>query len=87
MNDSRNVIFHKAENTIRRLKLSCRITEVAPGWSRGLFEIHGNGSVPGIKSLAEEMQADILTPLPEEGTLAPEEWVAFKLLVTSDDTL
>lgn len=82
MNDAVNAAHQKAVNTVKRLGLDCSIQSARQGWKKQLLVIAGKGTAASITRLAEALQADILTQLPEATT----DWLDFELCIASDDT-
>lgn len=85
MRSNANAMFHKAKNVVKRLNLDCRIERVQETWRAQLVKVFGIGTVTGIKRLAAELQADVLTELPEMPS--EQELFDFELAVLGDDTV
>lgn len=85
MNTRLSTTYSRAVNTVKRLRLDCRIDGVTDGWDAQLLRITGQGTVASIVQLAEALQADILPQLPDASRDTPD-WLNFELCVASDDT-
>lgn len=85
MRSNTNGMLHKAKNAVKRLNLDCRIDSVKEGWRLQLVKVFGIGTSQSIKRLAAELQADILTVLPE--VPSEHDLFDFELSVLSEDTV
>lgn len=84
MNDALSSAHQRAVHAVKRLGLECGIVRVSQGWQKQLIIIAGRGTVTSIAQLAEALQADVMTQMPE--ALASD-WLNFELCIANDDTL